>query len=387
MATLALRKELDTILAKGVDSFISSQADKMNDLLARTGENFVLFGAGRLGRAAITGLRKAGVEPLAFADNSSKLWGQTIDGIKVYSPQEAKEVFGNKALFVITVYTSTPVRRQLEELGVTFISFAELSWKYPQALLPHYATDLPHSIFSQAESVSKAFEIWQDEISQREFLAQITWRVSLNPKVLPKSLHPQEMYFQKDLFSILPGDVLVDCGSFDGDTIRELRNQEIDYRQLFAIEPDPINYQNLTSFISTLPENLRDKISTCNNAVGASREHVHFEATGTAGTTMDTGSYEVESIPLDELLANAQPTYIKMDIEGAEYQALLGGRKTIEKYRPILAICLYHHQEDLWRIPLLIQTMSDKYHLYLRRYSDECWEQVCYAIPKERVVK
>ena len=88
--------------------------------------------------------------------------------------------------------------------------------------------------------------------------------------------------------------------------------------------------------------------------------------------------------PLDELLVNEQPSFIKMDIEGAEYDALSGCKQTIERYHPILAICLYHRQEDLWRIPLLIHSVSKKYDLYLRRYSDECWEQVCYAIPKER---
>ncbi len=164
---------------------------------------------------------------MGFADNSSKLWGQEIEGVKIYSPKESKELFGNKAIFVITVYTSTPVHHQLNTLGVIFISFAELGWKYPQALLPHYATDLPHTIFSQADNVRKALNIWQDDASQREYLAQIAWRVSLDPKVLPASLPPQEMYLQKDLFSILPSDVLVDCGSFDGDTIRELKNHNI----------------------------------------------------------------------------------------------------------------------------------------------------------------
>lgn len=43
-----------------------------------------------------------------------------------------------------------------------------------------------------------------------------------------------------------------------------------------------------------------------------------------------------------------------MDIEGAEYEALLGARDIIFKYRPGLAISLYHRPADLWRIPLLI---------------------------------
>jgi hypothetical protein len=75
-----------------------------------------------------------------------------------------------------------------------------------------------------------------------------------------------------------------------------------------------------------------------------------------------------------------------MDIEGAELDALLGARQMIKEHTPILAICLYHAQEHLWKIPLLIQSFSDQYSFYLRRYSDECWETVCYAVPRKRSV-
>jgi hypothetical protein len=74
-----------------------------------------------------------------------------------------------------------------------------------------------------------------------------------------------------------------------------------------------------------------------------------------------------------------------MDIEGAEPDALLGTRKTIQKNMPVMAICLYHAQEHLWQIPLLIQSISNDYKFFLRRYSDECWETVCYAVPRNRL--
>jgi hypothetical protein len=74
-----------------------------------------------------------------------------------------------------------------------------------------------------------------------------------------------------------------------------------------------------------------------------------------------------------------------MDIEGAEMDALKGTRKTIRAHAPVLAICLYHTQEHLWEIPLLLQSFSDQYAFFLRRYSDHCWESVCYAVPRERL--
>jgi hypothetical protein len=75
-----------------------------------------------------------------------------------------------------------------------------------------------------------------------------------------------------------------------------------------------------------------------------------------------------------------------MDIEGSEPDALAGARTVIARHAPVLAVCLYHRQADLWQIPLQIRAMNDSYRLHLRRYSDDCWEQVCYAIPPERLL-
>jgi hypothetical protein len=74
-----------------------------------------------------------------------------------------------------------------------------------------------------------------------------------------------------------------------------------------------------------------------------------------------------------------------MDIEGAEIDALAGARRIIEKDRPVLGICVYHRQDHLWRIPLLISSLSNDYKIFLRPYSDEGWELVCYAVPINRL--
>ena len=74
------------------------------------------------------------------------------------------------------------------------------------------------------------------------------------------------------------------------------------------------------------------------------------------------------------------PTFMKMDIEGAETESLKGSRKIIERYRPKLAICIYHKPEDLFEIPILLREMRNDYRLLIRQYSDTRFETVCYAI-------
>ena len=72
-------------------------------------------------------------------------------------------------------------------------------------------------------------------------------------------------------------------------------------------------------------------------------------------------------------------TFIKMDIEGAEQKALHGAGKIIKKYRPKLAISVYHLPNDIIEIPLMIHNMVSEYQLFLRHHYSNHWETVLYA--------
>jgi hypothetical protein len=88
---------------------------------------------------------------------------------------------------------------------------------------------------------------------------------------------------------------------------------------------------------------------------------------------------------LDDLRLNPPPTFIKMDIEGSELEALWGARRILKEDKPVLAICAYHTADHLWQIPLLIHAIQPEYKLFLRRYRPGTWELVWYAVPPERI--
>jgi hypothetical protein len=93
----------------------------------------------------------------------------------------------------------------------------------------------------------------------------------------------------------------------------------------------------------------------------------------------------VQAAPLDELLAGRGVTYLKMDIEGAEPDALQGAAATVRRERAILAVCAYHAQDHLWRLPLAVAGLvGDGYRYSYRRYEPDCWELVLYAVPEGR---
>jgi FkbM family methyltransferase len=155
--------------------------------------------------------------------------------------------------------------------------------------------------------------------------------------------------------------------------------------KIIAFEPDPANFKKLQQFAFSLPANISNKLLLQQLAIGSRKCKVHFEATGTESSSIGFGNVEVDCISLDEILTNERPTFIKMDIEGSETDALIGAQNIIRKEVPILAICAYHHQNHVWRIPSLIRSFSDQYRFFLRPHLLEVWDLVCYAIPLSRL--
>jgi FkbM family methyltransferase len=306
--------------------------------------------------------------------------------VGVLSPEQAISLHGGAALFVVTVYTCAPLLVQMRDLGARVITFPEFAWANPEWLLPHAALDLPQSIFDDAEAVREAAEIWHDEASFQEYVGQLHWRTSLDEATLPSHLAPNETYFPLDLLTRSDDEVFVDCGAFDGDSIRTfIERWGGSFGRAIGIEADPVNCRRMQDYFASVPAPLRSRLTALNLAVGAAEGLVRFNTTGTAGSSIGAGEMEVRCEPLDKALGSEIPTFIKMDIEGAETEALLGARETLKRHAPVLAVCLYHRPSDLWRIPLLIRSIQPSYRLFLRRYADDCWEEVCYAIPESRL--
>jgi FkbM family methyltransferase len=377
---------LERLLEEDFESVRERETSMVEDLALAEGGPIVLFGAGALGRWTLARLRRAGVEPGAFADNDPNLWGKSVEGLQVMSAVEAAHAFGRDVPFVVTVYTGAKVRAQLRGLGLRAFPFPVLALRFPDALLPHNCVDRPSKMVGHVAAIREGMALWADEASRREYLAQVRYRLTFGED-MPPSLPPSETYFPEDLVVPSPDEVFVDCGAYDGDSVHEfLRRRGDRFAKIIALEPDPQNIARLHASLSHAPESLRRRIRAIPVAAGARRGMAQFDATGTVGSSVGSaGSIDVEVAPLDEALSGTAPTYLKMDIEGAEPDAIAGAHQLLARDEPVLAVCLYHRQEDLWQIPLQIRAINSRYHLFLRRYSDDCWEQVCYAIPRSRL--
>jgi FkbM family methyltransferase len=310
--------------------------------------------------------------------------------VLVTSPKDAAARYGTSALFLVTIWSLghfyPDSRAMLEGMGCTHVeSTTLLRWKFPDQLLPDYCQDLPHKLYEQASEVRKAASLWADDFSRREYLNHVKWRALGDQNALRPPVDEQQ-YFLDSLYLIEDREVFVDCGAYTGDTAEHVICKNPAFSRIVAIEADPGNFDRLMNWIRTLAAPVASRISALNIAVGARRNKLRFRANGNVSARLATdGNVVVDCIPIDSLVSEAGPTFIKMDIEGAELDALEGARRSIQTHRPILAICVYHKQDDLWHIPLFINALVDDYHLFLRPHDVDGWELVCYAVPANRL--
>jgi FkbM family methyltransferase len=381
---------LDCLLNEPLSSVRDRENSAFDKLLAGSENRLVLFGAGSLGRKVLRCVRSIGIEPLAFADNSQSKWGSYVDGVPVLSPKDAAAQYGASALFLVTIWSLghfyPESRAMLGGMGCTRVaSTTSLRWKFANQLLPDFCNDLPHKLYEQAAEVREAASLWADDFSRREYLNHVRWRALGDQNALGPPVK-EESYFLDSLYRIEDHEVFVDCGAYIGDTAEQVIRRNPAFSRIVAIEADPENFERLTKWIGSLEAPVASRITPLNVAVGAKRGKLHFQASGDEGARLATdGNVVVECIPIDDLTPEAGPTFIKMDIEGAELEALEGARRSIQTHRPILSICVYHRQNDLWRIPLFIHTLMEDYRLFLRPHDVDGWQLVCYAVPENRL--
>lgn len=183
-------------------------------------------------------------------------------------------------------------------------------------------------------------------------------------------------YFDLDIVKCGKNEVIADLGAFTGDTILSyINNYGDNYRKIYCYEITP----DVFEMLKTNLKGLRDihfrmkgigdrpgKMSLSTNDASSSANRL----ASAAGTDEDQGSHcdfdtDIIVTTLDEDISEPL-TLIKADIEGFEQKALLGARRHIAEDHPKLLISVYHSNEDLWKIPKMIDEIAEGYDFYLR---------------------
>lgn len=226
------------------------------------------------------------------------------------------------------------------------------------------------------EEFERLYDVLEDEMSRRTLDAVIHYRKTYDIRSL-KNIIISPQYFIKDILPPCEDEVFIDGGAYIGDTAKEFLNhyQVGKNYKLYLWEPD---HKNNNTIEKMLEKSVNYTVKPF--AMWSKRATLMFSNDGTGESVLTDGyGIQIEADSIDNQHGNERVTFVKMDIEGAEIEALKGAKKTIETQKPKLAICIYHEYEHLYSIPLMLKEMVPEYKIYIRHHSDTASETVCYA--------
>lgn len=342
------------------------QIEKTKERLS--GRPLVLYGAGAVGASAARVLKHYNIEIDCFCDkNKTGIHQET--GLPVISPQILASEYSDANIIICSVNYKNEILRDLSALGIKanrifsreFLNFHEMTYSDMEIHLAGY---------------KRAFDLLYDNQSKQILLERIKCYLTSSP-ITSSPITSQ--YFEPEIITLSGDEIFVDGGMYTGDTAQVFFKRTKDrYTHYYGFEPDEKNFQAAN-------ENLRGKpdVTLISKGLWSREARLAFSENLTSSSRLDEtgGGHIVETTALDAYFQDkTPPTFIKMDIEGAELEALRGAEHIIRARKPKLAICAYHKPEDLYTLPEQIRSCRSDYIFYLRHYTESIYETVLYAV-------
>lgn len=308
-----------------------------------------------------------------YCDNNSEKWGKIFYGKPIISPRELAET-ANACVLICS-----PQRRVCREIKEQLVGLGIEGYLLDEVILKYHLHEVMYAYDSLCDTRSK--DVYEEII-----------RCRLCNELPDQKICEGNIYFAVEPFSMHnEKEIFVDCGAYVGDTIEQyLWTRLGSFGKIIAFEADESNYAAMAYRIERLKRewNIKDdEIQTHLLGVGRGNEEVtiqnnsklHGAANAITGNTENTENTTlIKIVSLDEYLKEPY-SFLKADIEGYEYEMLLGAEKGIRKYRPMLAISIYHNAVNLYSILLLIKSYVPEYRFSVRHHTGGLADTVLYA--------
>jgi FkbM family methyltransferase len=348
-------------------------------------KSVMIYGAGNCGKDILSIMSSQGIPVECFLDmkGSSNL---QYNGISIMQPDSDSftKTQRENVCVILAIYNAyidvMPIISMLKTYGYkNVITFVELYSIFSSELGERFWLAPLNYYDSLEDIITDGYNLWEDDLSKEIFKSVLKYRLTGNHEFSPKP-DIGNQYFPKDIPGWQKPTRFVDCGSYDGDTIIQISRELGKIEAIAAFEPDPVNFSRLYNILRLANSPFAKEILLWPCGLWSNSTQLKFSSGKDSGSAISsTGDIIIQCVSMDEVMLGFNPSFIKMDIEGAEYSAILGAKKTIFESKPQLAISLYHRPSDLWQIPLLLKQWNLGYKFYLRVHQYNGFDLVLYA--------
>lgn len=299
--------------------------------------------------------------------------GHSFAGFRVQKLSEVVEQYGEDIVIVLSFASQRPeLLERFYELNARFDLVAP---DVPVAGGGLFDLEFVHA---HADEFQRAYDWMADETARQVFSDIVNFKISGKIDYLRHCETDKDEVF-RNIFKPHGHECFADLGAYNGDTIRELLSYtDGAYDSITALEPDKRNFKKLSRYAE---ESLTGKVELV-QAGGWSEDTVlTFAAKAGRNSALAKQGIPTQMRSLDSVLGGAPCTMLKLDVEGAEHQALLGAQQTIKTHHPRLNVACYHRNEDLFDLPALLKEFDPSYKLYLRHHPYvPAWDVNLYAV-------
>ncbi len=343
--------------------------------LKETRKPIFLYGTGNGADKIIAVLDQYGVTLTGVFASDGFVRERTFHGMKVCSYSHVTERYGNDIIVLLAFGTTLPD-------VTTFIEELDRRHELYVPDVPLYGGDLfNEEYYEQNRASLEAVEcILADEESKAVLHDCIEFR--LQAKLSNLSRTEDGMTTLKNLLGNKKYTTVLDGGAFKGDSTR-LFALGLNTEKILAVEADPKTFEKLLAYSK---EEKNATVKAVHGALWDEDGDLPYVSSASRGSSSEGQNHRakvttVPSYKIDTLFAEERAGFIKLDIEGAEAQALRGSMDVLLRDKPDLMISLYHRTDDIFRLPLWIHELLPDHRLYLRRIP--CipfWDLSLYAI-------
>ncbi len=343
------------------------------------GKEVVIWGISLGGISELIHLQSIGAKVIAFTDSFAKPSEKDqINGIPIveYQSLSGRDVY---------IYISTNDQSSLRHiLSITdTLEVVKVLCKGTVLGAGLYDLEQTNRIMQEnTDTIEEVSNRLMDEKSVETYKLLLQYRQTNDMDLLERAFEKnhKQYYPGAEIMPLGKDEVFVDAGAYNGETSLEFAKEVEKYEKIYAMEPDPCMFRIMRDYLKV--KGLKD-VEYVDKGAYSGQGEVSFDYDVTTGSShiSEDGKNVIKTISIDEMLGGRRASFIKMDIEGVEREAIEGCRRTIDKYKPKLAISIYHKEDDLWVIPKLIMDNWPFYKLYMRHYTPITTETVLYAVP------
>ena len=332
----------------------------------------LLYGMGDGADKILRVFAEKGIQASGVFASDEFVRGHSFAGFPVLRLEEAVRQFGEDIVIVLSFASQRPeLLERFDTLDTRFTLFAPDVPVCGDGLF-----DRGFARLHRAE-LEEAFSLLADEQSRRVFQHTVAFKLSGNIRALRSCESSKDEIFR--LLAPDPAEDFADLGAYNGDTIRELlhytRGQ---FSSITAFEPDRRNFKKLKKYAE---EHLHGPVELIQSGAWNCTETQTFAAKAGRNSRLAAEGKQTLMRPLDEVLQGRRCSFLKLDVEGAEANALDGAKETISRWHPTINCAAYHRNEDLFALPLLLHRNWPDYRLFLRHHPYiPAWDTNLYAV-------